>query len=54
MAAIDIFSKVEIPQKEIFKHFLQTNTFMKSVSPFLRLRILLLLVRILTQVHIFH
>ena len=34
MAAIDIFSKVEIPQKEIFKHFLQTNTFMKSVSPF--------------------
>ncbi len=34
MAAIDIFSKIELSQKEVFKHFLQTNTFTKSVSPF--------------------
>ena len=34
MAAIDIFSRIELPQKEVFKHFLEANTFKRCVSPF--------------------
>ena len=34
MAAIDIFSKIELPQKEVFKYFVEANTFKRCVSPF--------------------
>ncbi len=34
MTAIDIFSRIELPQKEVFKNFLQVNTFTRCVSPF--------------------
>lgn len=34
MATIDIFSRIELPQKEVFKYFLEISTFKKCVSPF--------------------
>lgn len=34
MTSIDIFSKIELPQKEVLKYFLQTSTFKGCVSPF--------------------
>ena len=34
MSSIDIFSRVELPQKEVFKNFLEKNIFTGCVSPF--------------------
>ena len=34
MSSIDIFSRIELPQKEVFKCFLETATFKRCVSPF--------------------
>ena len=34
MSTIDIFSRIEFSQKEVFKYFLEVNTFKRCVSPF--------------------